>query len=134
MDRNPNKSDHFDAPRNVGSFPGDERGIVTGIVGAPECGDVMKLQLKIGAGGIIEDARFKSFGCGSTIASASFLTEYVKGRSVDEAIELKGERICEELCLPPVKIHCSTMAEDALRAAIAEWRAQQVVREEEDGD
>lgn len=116
------RHDHFDAPRNVGAFDGDEDGVVTGIVGAPECGDVMKLQLKIGAGGIIEDARFKSFGCGSTIASASFLTEYVKGRSVDEAIELKGTQICEELCLPPAKIHCSTMAEDALRAAISAWR------------
>ena len=117
-------SQHFDEPRNVGAFAKDDDNVATGIVGAPECGDVMKLQLKINEEGVIEDARFKTFGCGSTIASASYLTEFVKGKSVDDAAQVKGEQIREELCLPPAKIHCSVMAEDALKAAITDWKKQ----------
>ncbi|MGB3551476.1 MAG: Fe-S cluster assembly scaffold IscU [Candidatus Binatus sp.] len=114
--------EHYNNPRNVGSFAKDEPNVGTGVVGAPECGDVMKLQLKIGDDGIIEDARFKTFGCGSAIASSSYVTELVKGKHIDEAITIKNTVIVKELNLPPVKIHCSVLAEDAIKAAIADWR------------
>ena len=113
--------DHFDNPRNVGSFDKDEDGIGTGIVGAPACGDVMKLQLKINNDGTIEDAKFKTFGCGSAIASSSLVTEMVKGMSVEDAKDVSNSTIAKELCLPPVKIHCSVLAEDAIKAAIKDW-------------
>ncbi len=114
--------DHYENPRNVGSFAKDEANVGTGIVGAPECGDVMKLQLKINDAGIIEDARFKTFGCGSAIASSSYVTELVKGKSLDDAMQIKNTQIVEELALPPVKIHCSVLAEDAIKAAIEDWK------------
>ena len=114
--------DHYTNPRNVGSFPKDEPNVGTGIVGAPECGDVMKLQLKISDDGIIEDARFKTFGCGSAIASSSYVTELVKGKRLEEAIAIKNTSIVKELNLPPVKIHCSVLAEDAIKAAISDWQ------------
>ncbi|MBI3098281.1 MAG: Fe-S cluster assembly scaffold IscU [Planctomycetes bacterium] len=114
--------DHYERPRNVGSFPKNEPNVGTGVVGAPECGDVMKLQLKINDQGIIEDARFKTFGCGSAIASSSYVTELVKGKSVDEAYQIKNTQIVEELSLPPVKIHCSVLAEDAIKAAVQDYR------------
>ena len=114
--------DHYENPRNVGSFSKDEPNVGTGIVGAPECGDVMKLQLKINDDGIVEDARFKTFGCGSAIASSSFVTELVKGKTVDDALQIKNTHIVEELSLPPVKIHCSVLAEDAIKAAISDWK------------
>ena len=114
--------DHYENPRNVGSFAKDEENVGTGIVGAPECGDVMKLQLKINDSGVIEDARFKTFGCGSAIASSSFVTEMVKGKTYDEALQIKNSQIVEELSLPPVKIHCSVLAEDAIKAAIRDWQ------------
>jgi len=114
--------DHYENPRNVGSFSKDEADVGTGIVGAPECGDVMKLQLKINDAGVIEDARFKTFGCGSAIASSSYVTELVKGKTVDDAMQIKNTQIVEELSLPPVKIHCSVLAEDAIKAAISDWK------------
>jgi nitrogen fixation NifU-like protein len=114
--------DHYENPRNVGSFPKDEANVGTGIVGAPECGDVMKLQLKINDAGIIEDARFKTFGCGSAIASSSYVTELVKGKNLEDAVQIKNTQIVEELALPPVKIHCSVLAEDAIKAAISDWK------------
>jgi len=114
--------DHYSNPRNVGSFPKDEPNVGTGIVGAPECGDVMKLQLKISDEGVIEDARFKTFGCGSAIASSSYVTELVKGKRLEEAIAIKNTSIVKELNLPPVKIHCSVLAEDAIKAAISDWQ------------
>jgi len=114
--------DHYANPRNVGSFPKDDPNVGTGIVGAPECGDVMKLQLKISDEGIIEDARFKTFGCGSAIASSSYVTELVKGKRLEEAIAIKNTSIVKELNLPPVKIHCSVLAEDAIKAAISDWQ------------
>ena len=114
--------DHYENPRNVGSFPKNEADVGTGIVGAPECGDVMKLQLKINAAGVIEDARFKTFGCGSAIASSSYVTELVKGKSLDDALAIKNTQIVEDLSLPPVKIHCSVLAEDAIKAAIGDWK------------
>ena len=114
--------DHYESPRNVGSFGKDEENVGTGIVGAPECGDVMKLQLKITDDGVIEDARFKTFGCGSAIASSSYVTELVKGKSLDDALQIKNTQIVEELSLPPVKIHCSVLAEDAIKAAISDWK------------
>jgi nitrogen fixation NifU-like protein len=117
--------DHYENPRNVGSFAKDEPNVGTGIVGAPECGDVMKLQLKISEEGVIEDARFKTFGCGSAIASSSYVTELIKGKTVDEAYAIKNTHIVEELKLPPVKIHCSVLAEDAIKAAIGDWRNRQ---------
>src|SRR6185295_11514764 len=117
--------DHYENPRNVGSFGKDEEGVGTGIVGAPECGDVMKLQLKISDSGVIEDAKFKTFGCGSAIASSSYVTELVKGKSVDDALKIKNSDIVEELSLPPVKIHCSVLAEDAIKAAIGDWKKRQ---------
>src|SRR5215467_3698556 len=116
--------DHYENPRNVGSFAKDEPNVGTGIVGAPECGDVMKLQLKISEEGVIEDARFKTFGCGSAIASSSYVTELVKGKTVDEAFAIRNSQIVEELSLPPVKIHCSVLAEDAIRAAISDYKTK----------
>lgn len=114
--------DHYNNPRNVGSFDKSDTTVGTGIVGAPECGDVMKLQLKINADGVIEDAVFKTFGCGSAIASSSLATELVKGKTLEEALKLQNTDIVEELALPPVKIHCSVLAEDAIKAAIANYR------------
>jgi len=114
--------DHYENPRNVGSFGKDEANVGTGIVGAPECGDVMKLQLKISEEGVIEDARFKTFGCGSAIASSSYVTELVKGKTVDEVLAIRNTHIVEELSLPPVKIHCSVLAEDGIKAAIQDWK------------
>ena len=114
--------DHYENPRNVGSFAKDEEGVATGMVGAPACGDVMKLQIKVNKDGVIEDARFKTYGCGSAIASSSLVTEWVKGKTVDEAGSIKNTQIAEELALPPVKIHCSILAEDAIKAAIADYR------------
>ena len=114
--------DHYENPRNVGSFSKDEDGVATGMVGAPACGDVMKLQIKVGADGRIEDAKFKTYGCGSAIASSSLVTEWVKGKTLDEAGTIRNTQIAEELALPPVKIHCSILAEDAIKAAIADYR------------
>lgn len=116
--------DHYENPRNVGSFDKNDPQVATGMVGAPACGDVMKLQLKIDEQGIIEDAKFKTYGCGSAIASSSLVTEWVKGKSIDEAAEIKNTAIAEELALPPVKIHCSILAEDAIKAAIEDYRAK----------
>ena len=116
--------DHYDNPRNVGSLDKSEKDVGTGIVGAPECGDVMKLQIKVNTDGVIEDAKFKTFGCGSAIASSSLATEWVKGKTVDEALEIKNTDIVEELSLPPVKIHCSVLAEDAIRAALNDYRTK----------
>jgi nitrogen fixation protein NifU and related proteins len=115
--------DHYKNPRNVGSMDKNAPDVGTGIVGAPECGDVMKLQIKINdQSGIIEDAKFKTFGCGSAIASSSLVTEWVKGKTVDEALKIKNTEIVEELSLPPIKIHCSVLAEDAIKAAIADYK------------
>jgi nitrogen fixation NifU-like protein len=114
--------DHYENPRNVGSFGKEEAGVATGMVGAPACGDVMKLQIKVNKDGVIEDARFKTYGCGSAIASSSLVTEWVKGKTVDEAATIRNTQIAEELALPPVKIHCSILAEDAIKAAIADYR------------
>jgi nitrogen fixation protein NifU and related proteins len=114
--------DHYENPRNVGSFKKDDEGVATGMVGAPACGDVMKLQIKVNKHGIIEDAKFKTYGCGSAIASSSLVTEWVKGKSVDEAATIKNTQIAAELALPPVKIHCSILAEDAIKAAVADYR------------
>ena len=122
--------DHYENPRNVGSLPKDDPSVGTGIVGAPACGDVMKLQLRISEEGIIQDAKFKTFGCGSAIASSSLVTEWVKGMSVDKAMELKNTAIVEELHLPPVKIHCSVLAEDAIKAAIADYKKKKAAREQ----
>ena len=116
--------EHYENPRNVGSFDKDDPSVGTGLVGAPACGDVMKLQLKITDEGIIEDAKFKTFGCGSAIASSSLVTEWVKGMSVDQAMQVSNTRIAEELNLPPVKIHCSVLAEDAIKAAIADFKSK----------
>jgi nitrogen fixation NifU-like protein len=117
--------DHYEHPRNVGSFDKDEPGVGTGLVGAPACGDVMKLQIKVSRDGIIEDAKFKTFGCGSAIASSSLVTEWVKGKSLDEAAAIKNTEIAKHLALPPVKIHCSVLAEDAIKAAVADYRKKQ---------
>lgn len=114
--------DHYENPRNVGSFDKSDEDVGTGMVGAPACGDVMKLQIKVNAQGVIEDARFKTYGCGSAIASSSLVTEWVKGRTLDEAAALRNTQIAQELALPPVKIHCSILAEDAIKAAIADYR------------
>jgi len=114
--------DHYENPRNVGSFTKDDEGIGTGMVGAPACGDVMKLQIKVGADGRIEDAKFKTYGCGSAIASSSLVTEWVKGKTLDQAMEIKNTAIAEELALPPVKIHCSILAEDAIKAAVSDYK------------
>ena len=118
--------DHYENPRNVGSFDKEDKQVGTGMVGAPACGDVMRLQIKVGDNGIIEDAKFKTYGCGSAIASSSLLTEWVKGKSLDEAREIKNTDIAEELALPPVKIHCSVLAEDAIKAAIADYQGKSV--------
>jgi nitrogen fixation NifU-like protein len=114
--------DHYENPRNVGSFDKGDEGVGTGMVGAPACGDVMKLQIKVGADGLIEDAKFKTYGCGSAIASSSLVTEWVKGKTLDQAMEIKNTAIAEELALPPVKIHCSILAEDAIKAAVADYK------------
>lgn len=116
--------DHYDNPRNVGSFDKDAEDVGTGLVGAPACGDVMKLQIRVGENGVIEDAKFKTFGCGSAIASSSLVSEWVKGKSLDEAMEVKNTDIAEELALPPVKIHCSVLAEDAIKAAVRDYKAK----------
>ena len=116
--------DHYENPRNVGAFDKNDSAVGTGLVGAPACGDVMKLQIKVGADGIIEDAKFKTFGCGSAIASSSLVTEWVKGKTLDEAAEIKNTQIAQHLALPPVKIHCSVLAEDAIKAAIADYKAK----------
>ena len=114
--------DHYEKPRNVGSFDDNDPTIGTGLVGAPACGDVMKLQIKVSKEGIIEDAKFKTFGCGSAIASSSLVTEWIKGKTVDEALTIKNTQIAQELVLPPVKIHCSILAEDAIKAAINDYK------------
>ena len=121
--------DHYDNPRNIGSFGKNESDVGTGLVGAPACGDVMKLQIKVGADGRIEDARFKTYGCGSAIASSSLVTEWVKGKTLDEAATIKNTQIAEELSLPPVKIHCSILAEDAIKAAVADYKKKHSVEE-----
>ncbi len=118
--------DHYNAPRNVGALPKDDDNVGTGLVGAPECGDVMKLQVKVNpATGVIDDAKFKTFGCGSAIASSSLATEWLKGKTLDQALEIKNSAIAQELSLPPVKIHCSVLAEDAIRAAIEDYKRKQ---------
>ncbi len=116
--------DHYEHPRNVGSLDKDDSLVGTGMVGAPACGDVMKLQIKVGKDGVIEDAKFKTYGCGSAIASSSLVTEWVKGKTVDQALAIKNTQIAEELALPPVKIHCSILAEDAIKAAVADYKAK----------
>ena len=116
--------EHYENPRNVGSLDKNDPNVGTGLVGAPACGDVMKLQLKVSDDGIIQDAKFKTFGCGSAIASSSLVTEWVKGMTVDQAMEVRNTRIAEELNLPPVKIHCSVLAEDAIKAAIGDWKGK----------
>jgi len=116
--------DHYENPRNVGKLDDDDKNVGTGMVGAPACGDVMRLQIKVDDKGVIEDAKFKTYGCGSAIASSSLLTEWVKGRSLDQATEIKNKDIANELGLPPVKIHCSVLAEDAIRAAIADVKSK----------
>ena len=116
--------DHYENPRNIGSLDKNSEDVGTGLVGAPACGDVMKLQIKVGADGLIEDAKFKTYGCGSAIASSSLVTEWVKGKSVDEAAGIKNTQIAEELALPPVKIHCSILAEDAIKAAVSDYKAK----------
>jgi nitrogen fixation NifU-like protein len=120
--------EHYENPRNVGSFDKDDPNVGTGLVGAPACGDVMKLQLKINDAGIIEDAKFKTFGCGSAIASSSLATEWVKGMTIDQAMGIKNTQIVEELSLPPVKIHCSVLAEDAIKSAIADYKKKRESR------
>jgi len=117
--------DHYENPRNVGSLDKNDPTVGTGLVGAPACGDVMKLQIKVNDEGVIEDAKFKTFGCGSAIASSSLVTEWVKGRTVDYAKTIKNQEIVEELSLPPVKVHCSVLAEDAIKAAVSDWEAKQ---------
>jgi nitrogen fixation NifU-like protein len=116
--------DHYENPRNVGAFQKDDDTVGTGMVGAPACGDVMKLQIKVGADGLIEDAKFKTYGCGSAIASSSLVTEWVKGKTLDQALAIKNTHIAEELALPPVKIHCSILAEDAIKAAVEDYKAR----------
>lgn len=115
--------DHYENPRNVGSFEKGEKGVGTGMVGAPACGDVMRLQIRVNDEGVIEDARFKTYGCGSAIASSSLVTEWVKGKTLEEAAQIRNSQIAEELALPPVKIHCSVLAEDAIKAAIENYRS-----------
>jgi len=118
--------DHYENPRNVGSFARDEEGVGTGMVGAPACGDVMKLQIKVNTQGVITDARFKTYGCGSAIASSSLVTEWVKGKTLDQAREITNSSIAQELALPPVKIHCSILAEDAIKAAVDDYKKKYV--------
>ena len=124
MAYNKNVVDHYENPRNVGSLDKDDAGVGTGLVGAPACGDVMKLQIKVSTDGLIEDAKFKTFGCGSAISSSSLVTEWVKGRTLNEAETIKNTQIAQPLSLPPVKIHCSVLAEDAIKAAIADYRSK----------
>jgi nitrogen fixation protein NifU and related proteins len=119
--------DHYENPRNVGSFEKGDQSVGTGMVGAPACGDVMKLQIKVGLDGRIEDARFKTYGCGSAIASSSLVTEWVKGKTLDEAATIKNTQIAQELSLPPVKIHCSILAEDAIKAAVEDYKKKHSV-------
>ncbi len=126
--------EHFKNPRNMGSLDKNDKAVGTGMVGAPECGDVMKLQLKIGANNVIEDAKFKTFGCGSAIASSSLATEWVKGKTIEEALKIKNTDIVNELSLPPVKIHCSVLAEDALKAALADYMQKNGNGTEEEKD
>src|SRR5882762_7174673 len=121
--------DHYENPRNIGSLDKNSEDVGTGLVGAPACGDVMKLQIKVGPDGLIEDAKFKTFGCGSAIASSSLVTEWVKGKTIDEAETIKNTDIARHLALPPVKIHCSVLAEDAIKAAIADYRAKMVKKD-----
>ena len=121
--------DHYENPRNVGSFDKADDKVGTGMVGAPACGDVMKLQIKVGADGRIEDARFKTYGCGSAIASSSLVTEWVKGKTLDEATTIKNTQIAQELSLPPVKIHCSILAEDAIKAAVEDYKKKHPMEE-----
>jgi nitrogen fixation NifU-like protein len=116
--------DHYENPRNVGNFDNDDAAVGTGMVGAPACGDVMRLQIKVSENGVIEDACFKTYGCGSAIASSSLVTEWVKGKTLDEAATIKNSDIAEELALPPVKIHCSVLAEDAIKAAISDYKSK----------
>lgn len=125
-----NVIDHYENPRNVGSLDKKDQNVGTGLVGAPACGDVMKLQIKVDENGKIIDAKFKTFGCGSAIASSSLATEWVKGKTVDEALKLKNTDIAKELCLPPVKLHCSMLAEDAIKAALSDYRIKQEHKEE----
>jgi nitrogen fixation NifU-like protein len=120
--------DHYENPRNVGSFEKGDDQVGTGMVGAPACGDVMKLQIRVNAQGVIEDAKFKTYGCGSAIASSSLVTEWVKGKTLDQALEIKNSLIAEELALPPVKIHCSILAEDAIKAAVADYKEKHPVQ------
>jgi nitrogen fixation NifU-like protein len=122
--------DHYENPRNIGALDKNSEDVGTGLVGAPACGDVMKLQIKVGPDGLIEDAKFKTFGCGSAIASSSLVTEWVKGKTVDEAEMIKNTDIAKHLALPPVKIHCSVLAEDAIKAAIADYRAKLAKKDE----
>tara|TARA_R100000008_G_scaffold61370_1_gene38734 strand:- start:185 stop:577 length:393 start_codon:yes stop_codon:yes gene_type:complete len=122
--------EHYNNPKNVGSMDKSDDSVGTGVVGAPECGDVMKLQIKVNDEGVIEDAKFKTFGCGSAIASSSLATEWVKGKTTEEASEIKNTEIVEELSLPPIKIHCSVLAEDAIKAALADWQAKQAEKSE----
>ena len=124
--------EHYQHPRNVGSLDKGDAQVGTGVVGAPECGDVMKLQIKVNKDGVIEDAKFKTFGCGSAIASSSLATEWVKGKTVDEALAIRNTDIVEELALPPVKIHCSVLAEDAIRAALADYKSKQPAAQPDD--
>ncbi len=119
--------DHYENPRNVGGFTAEDTSVGTGMVGAPACGDVMKLQIKVNDDGVIEEARFKTYGCGSAIASSSLVTEWVKGKTLDQALAIKNTAIAEELALPPVKIHCSILAEDAIKAAVADYRTKHEV-------
>jgi nitrogen fixation NifU-like protein len=122
--------DHYENPRNVGSLDKNDANVGTGMVGAPACGDVMKLQIKVNDAGIIEDAKFKTYGCGSAIASSSLVTEWLKGKTLDQAAEIKNSAIAEELALPPVKIHCSVLAEDAIKAAVADLKSKQPAAKE----
>jgi nitrogen fixation protein NifU and related proteins len=120
--------DHYENPRNVGSFAKTDDNVGTGMVGAPACGDVMKLQIRVNDQGVIEDAKFKTYGCGSAIASSSLVTEWVKGKTLDQALEIKNSLIAEELALPPVKIHCSILAEDAIKAAVQDYKEKHPVK------
>jgi Fe-S cluster assembly scaffold IscU len=130
MTYSPKLIDHYENPRNIGSLDKSSEDVGTGLVGAPACGDVMKLQIKVGPDGLIEDAKFKTFGCGSAIASSSLVTEWVKGKTIDEAATIKNTDIAKHLALPPVKIHCSVLAEDAIKAAIADYRAKTTKKDE----
>ena len=126
--------DHYENPRNVGTLDKDDPSVGTGLVGAPACGDVMRLQIRVSPDGVIEDARFKTFGCGSAIASSSLATEWIKGKNIDEAAGIKNSQIAEELSLPPVKIHCSVLAEDAIKSAIEDYKAKRAARLALDAD